>query len=328
MSPTATQRSILTNPRRVNYGKLVELASRPEENGTTLERVNVNDVVVPDYQRLVRIPKLRKMIDAWNPNLAGWIILSRHANGGLYVIDGQHRIEAVRHLQGTISPYLDAIIVNDWTSTQEAEFFAGTQAPENRAALKPEDIHHALVLAGDERAIDLQRTVQDAGFRIGDRSTDGVETGRLRAVAAINKVYDQYGGSHLSETLTVIHSAWGTHCQPEQSVVTGVALFLAMYPQVDPQLLPARIGKMPLPEWLMAAKSHARTERLTANEGVAYKIRVDFNYKRQEHTKLPDFLDTLRAHRSAIRAQAGRQKVAKYGLSGAAKMNAERKTGR
>ena len=118
---TFAQRSITTNPRRVNISKILDIAA-PNATGS-VERVNVNDIQAGPYQRPIRQAHIRRMVREWNSAQAGWIYVSRHANGALYVIDGQHRVEAVKTLQGKIGPYLDAIVVDGLSSTEEAEFF-------------------------------------------------------------------------------------------------------------------------------------------------------------------------------------------------------------
>ena len=312
-------RTISTNPRRVNLGKIVEMLDDPSQADASLERVNANDIEIPNYQRDIRPAKLRRLIREWNPSLAGWIIVSRRANGALFVIDGQHRIEAVRHLQGKVGPYLDAIVVTDWSSTDEARFFAETQSPENRAALMPQDIHHAAVLAGDPDALTIQRVVSECGFRIGKRGADDPETGQLKPVREVNRIYERYGDRVLAQTLMLIRRAWGVHSHPESSVVAGVALFIAMYPQADLPPLAKRAAMMPIDEWVRAAKAHARAEGMTATEGVAYKLRTDYNHKRQAAGRLPDFGDTLKQHRSANRSQSSKETFARIGHTGIVK---------
>lgn len=315
---TMTTTSIIRNPRQLSArGDARSFVEDHSLDGASLERINVNGIEVPDYQRDIRPTKLKTMIRDWNPSMAGWIIVSRRDDGSLFVIDGQHRVEAVRHLQGRVGPYLDGIVVDNWSTTQEAAFFYQTQNPDRRAALNPEDIHHAALLAGDQRAIDIQHILSLHGFRVGNRHTDSPETGRLKPVRAINSAYDRYGGALLGDVLATIRSAWGIQSSPEGCVVTGMALFFGMYPGVSPDDVAKRMGKTPIGEWVRLAKVHARSEGMTPNEGIAYKARSDYNFNRAAANRLSDFADTLRDHRAAIRSQAVTDRMKRDGLPAA-----------
>lgn len=305
--------TITTNPRRVRPLALTGLVPGEPDAPASIERINVNDINVASYQRGIKDAKLKKMIREWEPAKAGWVIVSRRADGALYVVDGQHRVSALAKLQGKMGPFVDAIVVEGWSLEQEANYFL-TQSAEFRSAILPQDIHNAALYAGDERAIEIDHIVTEAGFRIGRKGAEAGTTGEIRAVKALYSIYDRYGIGVLSNTLTIIASAWGTHCHPEQCVVSGAALFLGMYPEVDVATAHKRPALTPLAEWLREAKSKARGERLSMTEGVAAKLRADYNWKRSKNL-LADFDDTLREHRSLIRSDANRARHAKYGMS-------------
>lgn len=310
---------IVTNPRQLRNGRQIGLVPGFPDSPASIERVNVNDINVANYQRHIKPAKLKKMIREWEPARAGWIIISRRADGTLYVVDGQHRSTALSTLQGKHGPYIDAIVVEGWSLEQEANYFL-TQSAEYRSSILPHDIHNAALYAGDDRAIEIEHIVAAAGFRIGKRNVAPGESGELRTVKAIYDVFDRYGPAVLRDTLVIVAEAWGRQSHPEQCVVSGVALFLGMYPQADVAAVPRRPALVPLPVWLNAAKAHARSERMSMTEGVAYKLRSDFNWKRTKNL-LPDFDDTLREHRFAIRSNATRERNLRDGTRVVKKSN-------
>jgi len=266
------------------------------------EWVNVNDILVEHYQREIKEYKLRRMLREWDPSIAGYIILSLRENGLLYVVDGQHRTEAIRRLQHRIGPYIKAVVVEGWSADDESNFFYKSQRPENRAALMPEDIHRAAVYAGDQDAIAIQRIVEHAGFRIG-RAAPNTDATKINAVKSINTVYGKYGLGILAQSLDLIVSCWGASESPEHALIEGTALFFVLFPQANTPSLAKRVGKTPQKEWVTFAKANARNQRLTMTEGVASSLRSDYN--RSNHAKpLLNFEDTLREHRFTMRSQA------------------------
>ena len=274
----------------------------PDGSTSTIERLNVNDILVESYQREIKPYKLRKLIREWDPRAVGWVTISLRENGMLYAVDGQHRVEAVRHLQGKIGPYIDAVVVTGWSAQDEAHFFHKSQSPETRAAIMPEDTHRAAVYEGDPDALAIQQIVNRTGYRIG-RDEANADLSRIKAVKSVNKVYEKFGGQVLADTLGFIGSTWGTRESPEQSLVAGVALFTVMYPQAKLHGLVKHVGKKSMDEWMKRARGRADNDNLSVAEGVASALRSDYN-RANVRNQLPDFNDTLQDHRFSTRSAA------------------------
>lgn len=284
------------------YGHAPEPVS--EIPGARIELVNVNDIQTPDYQRKLQDDKIKRMMREWDPSIVGFVHLSLRANGSLFAMDGQHRIETVRRLQGMIGPFIPAIVQEGLTSQEEALFFAKAQDPRNRSALKPEDTHGAKVLGGDQETVAIDRVVASCGFHIGEkRVTDG--HGRIKAVTAVRDVYSRYGAHHLEETLSFIALTWGRDSAPEHCLILGVALFIAIYPDASLSTLGKTAGKTGAREFVRDAREHARRRRLSTTEGVAESLHHLYN-KRNARKPLATFDDCLRDYQAGVRSAAAR----------------------
>jgi hypothetical protein len=288
-------------PKHMSLRDRVRGAALPQGNAR-VELVDVNNIAVDSYQREIRSYKLRRMIREWDPTIVGYVHLSLRADGSLFVIDGQHRIEAVRHLQGKLGPHIEAIVREGLTSQEEAHFFAESQNPKRRTALTPDDLHRASVYAGNTDAMDIERIVTATGFRIGnDRKGDGLT--RVRATQALEDTYERYGSTHLFETLEFLGNAWGTKFAPQREMVSGAAMFLAMYPDANMTSLAKRVRKELHEDWRRRAKSRAQNDRLSSSEGVACLLHSDYN-RANARKPLASFEDTLRDHKAGIRSMA------------------------
>lgn len=271
------------------------------------ERINVADIRTAGYQRKLEEPKVRRMVREWNvsPTIIGHIILSLRANGMLFVVDGQHRVEAVKRMQGRVNPYLDAIVWEGLSVGDEAEMFWKTQSPKMRKALSPEDIHNAAVYAGDDQAIEIAKIVDASGFRLGQSDFDDTHRGRIHAIKVLADVYELYGPFVLAETLAFIGDAWGTAHSPERILISGVSLFLSMYPGADKRSLTRRLSKELQGDWMMRSKSRASGFGFNSTESIAAVLHSDYNRNRPKN-RLENFEDSLHKHKAENRTRAAK----------------------
>ncbi len=286
--------------RRVVRGDSLDSAARPKT--ARIDWIDVNDINADTYQREILDYKLKRMVREWDPSIVGYVLISLRADGSFFVIDGQHRVEAVRRLQGKIGPMIEAVVREGLTSTEEAHFFAESQDPRRRTALSPEDLHIARMHGGHLDTIAMNNAVAAAGYRIG-RAEVGNDTCRLRAINAANKVQERYGAVTLHDALTFIRSVWGTEKSPEASLIHGVAMFMVMFPDANIHATARRMGKEIQEKWLRNAKARADAEHLNNAEGIASYMHTDHN--RANRTKqLSNFEETLQNHQATLRSEA------------------------
>lgn len=265
-----------------------------------VEKIDVRTIQKDGYQRNLTETKVRKIMREYDPLILGLPELSRRADGSLFVIDGQHRITAIMRMDGDVSPLISAVVWTGLTPEQEAEKFAKSQDSRNRSAMLPESLHNAMVYARDLQAKRIEDVVHANGYRIGP----GEEGRRIRAVKNLYDIEERYGADMLDAVLTVIASAWGREAHPEGPLMSGVALFIGMFPDAKLNDLIRRVSKKPLEHWLVDVEDRRRVMRIRSKaEAVANLLHHEYNTTHHANP-LPDFASTLRGHSSEIRSIA------------------------
>jgi len=116
------------------------------------------------YQReVVSTHRARIIARAWDFAAAGYIVVCQREDGSLWVIDGQHRVEAAR-LRGDIHK-LDAIVCSLATVAEEAALFRLLNTSPARVASM--DLFKATLMAGDAAHVECNAMLARAGLRVG-----------------------------------------------------------------------------------------------------------------------------------------------------------------
>jgi hypothetical protein len=127
-----------------------------------VERLEIDD----SYQRSIEGGASQKLIhkiaENWDWRLCLPLLVSRR-NGQMYVIDGQHRLEAAR-LRGDI-PHMPVVVFDFDDPKAEAELFV--QANRSRRSMGKLDDFHAAIVAGDKKALAVNEVVTAAGLVVG-----------------------------------------------------------------------------------------------------------------------------------------------------------------
>lgn len=134
-----------------------------------------------------------------------------------YVIDGQHRVEALRIL-GWDDQQVQCWVYENKTEAEEADLFLWHN---NRKTVTAFDKFQIGVVAEREVEQDINRIVLANGLKV-SHSEDGI-----RAVGALRKVYS-YGPKVLGRTLRIVRDSYGRDGL-EGHVIEGIGLLCARY---------------------------------------------------------------------------------------------------
>ena len=179
------------------------------------------------YQRPVETEDVDKLIAKWNPCLLTPIVVS-FRDGNFNVVDGQHRIAAMRKMAGGGDVTAPCIIYTGLTYEQEAELYY--MLDQTRGKLRLGHATKALVESGaNAEIIDVKQRVEDAGFTWAlDRPTG--EPFEISTTRAVINAYRLLGGAAFSRMLGLIAGAWhGTPNSLKASIFSGMALFVKTY---------------------------------------------------------------------------------------------------
>lgn len=105
---------------------------------------------------------VRRIAQHWNWDLCQPLVVSRRADGALYVIDGQHRLAAAR-LRGDIAQ-LPAVVVQYASAADEAASFVHLN--QERTPLTRLDLFKAALASGDSEALAIVEALDAAGLMV------------------------------------------------------------------------------------------------------------------------------------------------------------------
>lgn len=119
----------------------------------------------PTYQRAIDkagAKLINRIAHAWDWSLCQPLVVARRPDLGLFVIDGQHRLEAARR-RGDI-PWLPCVVVDHATPASEAASFVAINA--QRRPLSPLALFRADVASGNPAAVTIEKLIAGAGMKL------------------------------------------------------------------------------------------------------------------------------------------------------------------
>ena len=207
----------------------VEPVEETEKVESIIESVPLADIVIDmRYQRNLSPKKVSLIAKNFDAAIAGVLVLSLRPDGNMYIIDGQHRLEAMRKLG---IKEARCMIVTGLTIEQESDKFIWA----NTARKSPEalNIFRARIIKGDPVALEIKETVEKCGLtiRLNGRGAGGKRTpGQLWAVAALEEIHRKGGADLLEYILRLLMEAWpGDWDILDQKVLLGVMTFHLKY---------------------------------------------------------------------------------------------------
>lgn len=192
------------------------IGSPPTPAFCLVDNLNVDD----SYQRSIEGGASQKLIvkiaENWDWRLCLPLLVSRR-QGQLYVIDGQHRLEAAR-LRGDIRDI--PVVVFDFDDPKaEAELFV--QANRARRPMQKLDDFHADLAAGGAESVAVNKVVTDAGLVIGRNGAwQMIKPGEVVFVQAVKRGMKSFGPQTATRALRMMAQAF-----PDSPLVAGAAIF-------------------------------------------------------------------------------------------------------
>ncbi len=154
-------------------------------------------------------------------NQLGYPIIN-HRDGNYWVVDGQHRVYALRQ-NGFENDQLDCEVYENLTDAEAADIFLGRDA---RKPIPLYDKFHVSCTAGHRRERDIQRVVEANGQKISRNNDEG----GISAVGALTAVYDRSGDTVLGQVIRAINLGFGGDPMAfDRSIVEGLGLVFNRY---------------------------------------------------------------------------------------------------
>lgn len=142
-------------------------------------------------------------------------------DGHFYIVDGQHRIAALKMMGFDDAQQVQCECYTGLTEAEEAELFLRRGTVK---AIQGFDKFRIAITAEREAETDIDRIVRAQGLVI---SKDKM-SGAVRAVGTLKRVYSRSGGPTLGRALRIIRDAYG---DPgfEATVIDGIGLLCQRY---------------------------------------------------------------------------------------------------
>jgi hypothetical protein len=186
----------------------------------------------------------RQFKASWGNQLAKELDLDRlgipvvnHRDGVFWVIDGQHRVYALRE-NGFGEYEIECEVYKNLSDEEMAAIFDGRNSRRTVHALD-----HFLVrcTAGSVRENGIRRVVESNGLYVA-KARDKAENA-VSCVSAMGRVYDTAGPVVLGRVLRAIKNAYGYSTSFDAAVVQGLGLLFHRYEgRVDEKEMTERMG--------------------------------------------------------------------------------------
>lgn len=182
-----------------------------------------------DYQRTLETGPsktlIRRIAMFWDWGLCQPLIVARRADGGLYVVDGQHRLEAAK-LRGDIWQ-LPCVVASYANAAEEAASFVALN--QNRRPLGALDIFKAALLAGDEAAVTIRRALEETDLELARTSNNQcMAPGAVGNIGGLQRCLREHGETVLVAALDVLSQSYkGQVLRYGGSIFPGIAAIVA-----------------------------------------------------------------------------------------------------
>ena len=179
------------------------------------------------YQRPVNPREVERLIREWDGRLLEPVVVS-FRDGKFYVVDGQHRIAAMRKMNGGNGVMVNCKVYSGLTYEQEAGLCYKLDKAKKRLSMSQST--NALAQSGmDAETAEIRRLVEGCGFVWALNKRHG-KTGEIVSTSALINAYRLLGGEGFSRMLSLMQEAWqGDPRSLTANLLSGMALFVKTY---------------------------------------------------------------------------------------------------
>lgn len=190
------------------------------ERSATTKWIAIADLqICPAAQRDYSSEWAGKLANKFSLESMGYPVVN-HRGGVYYIVDGQHRVAAMKML-GFLDSKVECECYESLSETEEAELFLTRNY---RRGVRAYDRFRISLTADRDIQTNIAKIVNSAGLHVGTGTTEG----SIRATATLEVVYNTYGGAVLRRTLLLIRDSFGSSGF-DANVIKGMALVCQRY---------------------------------------------------------------------------------------------------
>lgn len=186
-----------------------------------LKPLTVGSLIVDiDVQRTLDTRRVDKIAGELNMDALGTITVSHRTNGSYHIIDGQHRVSAVRLINGDDEKILCRVFTG-LAVEEEAEMF---RLLNNTAKPQALDLFRVRIVEREEAAVAIYAIISRHGWQLGAGAT-----ANLAAVSAIERLWRRDADA-LDKAVATVTRAWGRDAPANDGrLIEGIGLVFARY---------------------------------------------------------------------------------------------------
>jgi hypothetical protein len=177
------------------------------------------------YQRPVDMPYVQYLKDNWDWDAARVLLVNQRPDGGLWLVDGQHRGLAMQDLFGDIEVW--SYLVHLPGAAEEAELYERVSDGHSKPSALV--LFRGRLTRKEPVAVDIDRIVTEEGFGLALVGKPESEF-QLTIPAVLNGIYKKAGPERLRDVLAFCRDTWrGQPGFASSHTVTGVAKFFEYF---------------------------------------------------------------------------------------------------
>lgn len=192
---------------------------------TEYTQLHSSQIITDIYQRNIKIPKIKKIIKEFNPNLVNPIKVS-FRDGRYYAFDGQHTLIMLKTRNGGKDLMVPCLVYRGLSQQDEAYLFA--QQTGISSKVDSEHKIQALSIANDPQVLDMINIVKSIGFDFDFTKKQGDK--KIIAVATLNRMYKRSSREEFIDSLETVRDAWNYEPYSLKSELLGGVNQFYIYP--------------------------------------------------------------------------------------------------
>lgn len=255
----------------------------------TLEWIGLDRLRIDErYQRPTDSGKsrqiIRRMTERWDWRLCQPLAVSRREDGGLYVVDGQHRLEAATAREDI--PHLPCVVTAHSGHADEADTFVALNTQRQR--LSQGDIFAASLASGDPQAARALDLITEAGLSLA-RHCNPVswKPGQIFCGPLVMKLMASDGEEVVRNALVAMGEAFSSKVNGVAATLLKALILIyrddATRPGFDPDLFIEALGAVEPGDWPeLGRDARSSSPTLSVREGIAAAFMEQYDAVRSE----------------------------------------------
>ena len=197
--------------------------SNPNAKKQGVSYVAIDDLKTDySYQRTLDEKRVKKIAKEFTPEIVGTIFVSRRKDGSLYIIDGNHRVAAMRAIG---RKYVTATVFDGLSPTEEAELFRKLNTSQKKPSFN--EVLNASITAGNEDAVAYKELLDMSGvkYSFGNNGVDKCFIAHNQGVLCVKR----YGSQAFVDSLRLLNASIRRF---DGSLVAGLSRVVYAYPGI------------------------------------------------------------------------------------------------